>query len=798
MYNQISIITSSDDNPIHIRRVASTINHKAPTEWQYVTINIKDYKGKSAPPLFIEGTKVYVLYGTEVINAVLGSVRGRNAAIKKDGVWYVTLPNPSQLHIEQYKIAAAKQLIKAITIIDNFDTYDYPVIEKYVVQSADEIKTFVSEALKGYMFAFDFETNNELLVHSPTFRATCLAISYNPTFSWIIPEELLYDEASIKELSVLFDSDLIKIAHNIQFDLKILWKLNIKTRGRYSCTKLISFILDENSSNGLKECIDRDLPDFSGYDYGVSFVGDKEKLYTYAATDTCCTLILHCMYYKELIEDEYFYPMYRSIYIPAMEVLAEMEYNGALVDDTYLDEMIRKISVDIEDREQSLQELPDVKKYIVLHNEELTNKEIDALKDKIKVKSELKPDDHWIVKWQSKIDNIRKGGVVFYSFFDMGSPKDLGDFLYTSKGLSLPQPMRPEKQPNGRTKLVPSMSTDAGALNDIDHPITHSVQILRSLKQLLSTFYKSIRDKSINGKIYPTFNHIGAVTGRLSSSAPNLQNLPSRGKFPEILDIAKGVKKAFVAPDGYNVIAADLSQAELRTIAHFSGDETMINAYLNNIDIHAVTGQRIYKFATLEEFMASDVYKEGRQKAKSANFGIVYGISEDGYIIYVKDATGQDISLTTAKEHRESVFGAYPKLLTWHSRMEKEVREKGYVRTLQGLKRRLPDIYSSNRSEVSAAIRLAINNPIQGTIGLYALWVMVWLRHRYPDFQFFTTVHDSMVGYAPIGTENEIKGIIKETPYNLPTTLYFNFPEFIVPLTMDTEIGPTYGDLKEY
>lgn len=288
------------------------------------------------------------------------------------------------------------------------------------------------------------------------------------------------------------------------------------------------------------------------------------------------------------------------------------------------------------------------------------------------------------------------------------------------------------------------------------------------------------------------------IVNHNSSSAPNLQNLPSRGKIKEIVEIVKGVKRAFIAPEGYNVFAADLSQAELRTIAHFSGDNTMINAYLNNIDIHAVTGQRIYKFKNLEEFMASDVYKEGRQKAKSANFGIVYGISEDGYILYVKGATGQTIDKNTAKEHRESVFGAYPKLLSWHERMEKEVRQNGYVRTLQGLKRRLPDIYSQNKKDVAAAIRLAINNPIQGTIGLYSLWVMVWLSHRYPELKLFTTVHDSIIGYAPKGLEQHLKEGVKETAYNLPNQIYFKIPEFAVPLTMDTEVGPTYGDLQEF
>lgn len=508
MYNEIVILHDKDDSRVPLQRVASTIKHRATTEWQYVAIT------PTAKKQIDINAKVYILVGTKVINSILGSVRGRNAAIKKENIWYITLPNINLLHIDAQKIATAKQLIRAITILDNIETYSYPKVEVYVLKDVNEVRQMVDEALKSHVFAFDFETNAELLVHSPTFRATCLSITYTPHFSWIIPENLLYNADVIIELSRLFISDIIKGGHNIQFDIKILWKLGIKTKGRYFCTKLMSFMIDENTSNGLKECIDTYLPEYSGYDYGVSFIGDTDKLYQYAAIDTHCTLLLYCMFIRDIVEDEYFYPLYRSLYLPAMEVLAKMEYEGALVDESYLDERIEYIEADIERRTKDLQQIAEVKRFIIYKQEDLASKAAEDLYIKITKKKEENETNHWILKWQEKLSLIERGEVTFYDEFDMGSPKVLGEFLYTDKGLNLPQPLREERDSRGKKKLVATMSTDAEALNDIDHPITETIKILRSLKQLLNTFYRSIREKSINSRIYANFNQIGAVTGR--------------------------------------------------------------------------------------------------------------------------------------------------------------------------------------------------------------------------------------------------------------------------------------------
>ncbi len=796
MYSQIVVAYSSEDSIIPIRRIISTIGHEAVTQIRYVSVNLKS-KVKVAE---LADVKVVLLLGTEIINHELKSVRGRNAAIKKDGIWYLTLNNTSIMYQPEISIASALQVIKAIRIIEH--GFEYPKVERFTIPTLDYLKQVVQEAVKSDYIGFDFETNNKLLVHDPDFVATCLGFCFNPGWTYIVPQELLYTDGCSEILSDLFSCSAVKIAHNIQFDIKILWKLNIKVQGRLGCTKLMSFILDENYSTGLKEAVDRYLPDYSGYDYEVDFVGDTEKLYDYLAIDAHVALLLYSILMPEIVADPYFYPLYRNVYLPGMQVIAKMEYDGAYVDTEYLSERIAFIQNEIQVREAQFQEYPEVKRYIILRNEHLVETEIKTYIDKINVRSQKfdPTTDKHIQNWQSKVKALRAGEIVLFDFFNIGSTKDLGELLYTNMGFSFPRPQRPTGQwKNGKKIMAPSMSTDKEALEDLKHPIAEVIRVIRSFNQLLSTFYVSIHDKAIEGKLYASFNQTGTSTGRLSSSDPNLQNLPTRVHLPdEILKgVVKGVKKAFIAPFGYKVLAADLSQAELRTIAHFSRDENMIMAYLNNIDIHAITGQRIAKCETLEEFLASPDFKKKRADGKTGNFGIVYGISLDGYIDYVKSVTGDLITRETAQLHFDSVFGAYPRLLDWHQRMEDQVRDQGFVRTLQGLKRRLPGVYSESKRDVADAIRLAINNPVQGTIGLYALYAMVWISHRYPEFKFFTSVHDSMVGYCPIGLEKEISLGIKETANNLPTQLYLDMDELAVPLTMDTEVGDSYGSLEE-
>ena len=286
-----------------------------------------------------------------------------------------------------------------------------------------------------------------------------------------------------------------------------------------------------------------------------------------------------------------------------------------------------------------------------------------------------------------------------------------------------------------------------------------------------------------------------------SSSSPNLQNLPTRVTIddPEVKAVIKGVKKAFYAPEGYVVMQADLSQAELRIIAHLSKDENMINAYREGKDLHAITASRIAKMQDdFEAFLKHPDFKEFRNKGKSATFGLVYDISLDGYIAYIKAQTGNVITKADAQLHADSVFGAYPNIKKWHQQYKDLVTKDGYVRNLFGIKRRLPEIWSTDQQKVSSAVRLAINNPVQGTIGLWAQWLMIWLKFRLPkEVIIWSTVHDSIVLYVLTDLVEEVSEVIKELETEIPTQLYFDMDTLAVPLKMDIEVGDSYGNLSE-
>lgn len=794
---RLAIIINKDDNYNAVNRILNAINHPEIAKIERI------FEGATKKEL-TTGYSHVLLVGTEMIKKYLGAgVAGRNAVIQLDDVWYFTMPNPAALYTQSVAVRAANQVIRAIQSLDNPNFY-FPKIPKYEISTYAELEQLVNECLKSEFMSFDFETNNMLQTRHPDFKATCLGICFTPGFSWIIPHWMLYDKSCLVQLERIFCSkDLTKIAHNLSFDYKVLKRLGITPKGRYSCTKILSWLIDENTPNGLKEAVDWYLPDFSGYDYHVDFSKDVDQdLYEYLAIDAHVTLCLYCIFIKELSKDQALYVAFRNIYMPSLFVLAEMEWGGCYVDKNYLDEESVKIDNLITQRVNEIQEMPEVQGWVISKNKELVAEAIQELTDKIATRK-LKftnPDDRYILDWTDKIKKYKSGELYCIDSCDVNSPKVLAELLYTKNGFNFPNPMREDKGAKGKKK-VESNSTDKDALNDIDHPIGQKLRAIRTLEKMNGTYYKGVSDLVIDGKVYANFNQTGAVTGRLSSSSPNLQNLPTRVTIddPEVKAVIKGVKKAFYAPEGYVVMQADLSQAELRIIAHLSKDENMINAYKEGKDLHAITASRIAKMQDdFEAFLKHPDFKEFRNKGKSATFGLVYDISLDGYIAYIKAQTGNVITKADAQLHADSVFGAYPNIKKWHQQYKDLVTKDGYVRNLFGIRRRLPEIWSTDQQKVSSAVRLAINNPVQGTIGLWAQWLMIWLKLRLPSsVMIWSTVHDSIVLYVPTDMVEEVSEVIKELENIIPTQLYFDMETLAVPLKMDIEVGDSYGNLSE-
>jgi len=283
------------------------------------------------------------------------------------------------------------------------------------------------------------------------------------------------------------------------------------------------------------------------------------------------------------------------------------------------------------------------------------------------------------------------------------------------------------------------------------HPIVDKLLDYRQLAKLKSTYVDAL-PKLVNprtGRVHTSFNQTVATTGRLSSSDPNLQNIPIR------TDIGRSIRRAFVAGDPSSVIlSADYSQIELRVMAHISGDEGLIEAFLNREDIHATTTARVFGVAL------SEVSKDMRRKAKEVNFGIMYGIGAFGL------AGRLEISQAEARDIIDRYFARFPKVKQYIEATKASARELGYVSTLLGRRRYIPDIRSTNQAVRANAERQAINMPIQGTSADMIKRAMVdidrTIRERSLSSRMVLQVHDELVFEVPKREEENMRVLVEE------------------------------------
>jgi DNA polymerase-1 len=318
---------------------------------------------------------------------------------------------------------------------------------------------------------------------------------------------------------------------------------------------------------------------------------------------------------------------------------------------------------------------------------------------------------------------------------------------------------------------------------------------LRQLKKILSTYLEAILARmDRHHRIHGTFNQHGTKTGRLSSSDPNLQNIIKRTKYKKVEEAVAMVMRCFVPPARDKVVQADYSQAELRMIAHYAGEDNMLNAYNNGEDLHALTAATTLGIS-LDAFkkLPDDKRKRSRYEAKSTNFGFIYGMSPEGFKEYARTSYGIDVTLKQAQDRRKAFFSKYSKLPEYHKTYIAKAKKFGYVRTLFGRKVRLPEIYSNEQFKQGHAERNAINSPIQGTAGEMMIFAIALLYRRAPGLQTVNTIHDSLVYYG--GQYNDL---VKETMENLPMLEYFGRDVNTVSMAVDFEESESsWGELKE-
>jgi DNA polymerase-1 len=523
-------------------------------------------------------------------------------------------------------------------------------------------------------------------------------------------------KAVMQEFKAFFQaSQIVKIGQNVKFDLLMLAMYGIELKGKVFDTMIAHYLLQPDLRHGMDYLAEIYL-NYKTIHY-EDMVGGKGKkqmsirdvdielLKEYAAEDADITFQLKEILEKDLITQNLI-SLFEDIEIPLMRVLATMEMNG--------------VKINTEALKQSS---------IVLTEEMLLlEKEIHQL-----------------------------AGLSF----NVSSPAQVGEVLFERLRLD-------DKAKKTKTGQY---STSEDVLEKIrsKHPVIGKILDYRGLRKLLSTYIDALPEliNPSTGKVHTSFNQTVASTGRLSSTNPNLQNIPIRDAQ------GKEIRKAFIPEDGELFLSADYSQIELRIMAHLSNDINMIDAFNSGLDIHTATAAKIYKIAL------EDVNSDMRRKAKTANFGIIYGISAFGL------AERLSISRSEAKELIEGYFNTYPDVKKYMDNAIQSAKETGYVETIFGRKRQLSDINSQNSIVRGYAERNAINAPIQGSAADIIKIAMIRIQNRIVaeglKMKMNMQVHDELNFSVP---ENEIEAAKKLVVEEMENTVKLK-----VPLIADHGVG---------
>jgi DNA polymerase-1 len=683
-----------------------------------------------------------------------------------------------------------------------------PKIEVIIktIESVPEMHEAVEACHATGVCCFDLETGG-LKYWDKDYPITILAFSPQPGLVYCVPlqhaeapEYARWTETIMQMFLALLESPNVdKIAHNAKFDVHWLRRYHnvFEYRGRWYDTMLMAHILDENRKVGLKDLTRKLYPEYAGYE--LKFKTDNEwataplhQLVPYAAIDVHLTMMLRIQYEQELLKDDRLYRYFRSMSMPVMWLLEELEYNGMPVNRQYLEESVTWAEANIEQMEF---ELRTNERYLNYEKHRLTitmAAELEKLKEK---QAKHKEGAHYYKQYQTKIDAINRGEFEIEPI-NFNSPDQVEKFIYSEQGLGLRD----------------MGTTSRNVLKDFNHEWLDLLMAYKQMNKMLGTYYLPILNMiDENDKLHGNLNQSGTRTGRLSSSEPNLQNLPVRTplKNKTAIEAVKRVKRFFAATDGDVLLGVDMSQAELRTIANVSGDPTMIKAYLEGIDLHTLTASRIYG-CSYEDFLKlkvdkPEVFTLYRTMAKGANFGLVYGAGATTYMAYLAQNYGVIINPDEEKIHRAALFGVYRGLKPWHELYEAKLQKFGYVRTLFGRKRNLPDIFVKGNDRDawlvrSKALRNAINSPIQGTSAEYCLLAMVLIRWRLHNImKLINNIHDATYGTNKPKHNDFVAAVFGETFTKLPIELLFDIGKdrSPVPMGVDISVGPNWADLQD-
>lgn len=605
-----------------------------------------------------------------------------------------------------------------------------------IITNKQELKKLIQCCKQTGYASVDFETNAEP-IYNKSFKPTILSVTFQPGFGCSIPldhfETKKYTSSgwNWKKMlrkfgeEIIENPEVVKVAWNYKFDDQIFQKYNIYYRGACLDGMLAKYLLNEEKPNDLKSMVRRYLPEYGDYEKQDKFdkiPWDKkelEPLCHYGCQDTDYTLRLMLFFEKKLI-DLGLYNTYRNLIMTASRVLTSVEKNGLYVDRAFNQELLDSYLPKIEAAKEAIYNLPRVKKFTKRYNQSKIEKYIAKLEEEIE-NLDPRVDKRKIQSREQKIANIRAGVFTTKKELELirpvslGSSVDLPQLMYSEEGFNFEVI---KKNDSGKP------STDEETLTNLrltvkkpDSPkavFLDSLLELRGLEKMYKTYIEGWHEKTQDDdRLHGRFLIQGTTSGRLSSAEPNAQQIPKTSVDPNI-------KKQLVAPKGTLYIASDFSQAELRIMAHLSGDETYLNAFNSGQDPHLAIAATKYhvsydealKIYEDENHPDHKIWKVRRKQAKQIAFGLIYGIGAKLLAVKLSDPkSGIIVTPEEAQKEMDIFFGQHPKLKTFLKKQEKFLRKNGYLVSLFGRKRRLPQIYSSDRGEEAYALRLALNFP---------------------------------------------------------------------------------------
>lgn len=601
-----------------------------------------------------------------------------------------------------------------------------PVVHYETITRMDDLQRWIAGLSQAPYFAFDTETDalDYMQAHIvgvsfalPAGRAAYVPVAHDYLGA---PEQLSRTDVLSALKPLLESASHRKVMQHGKFDANVLAQAGIALQGIAFDTMLESYVLDSIATRHNMDDLAQKYLDYTTVRFediagkGVNQLTfnqiDIEKASFYAAEDADITLRLHETLWPQLAAEPSLQSVFESIEMPLVPVLSQIERNGVLVDAKVLHAHSIELSARIHELEQQA---------FTLAGEE----------------------------------------------FNLGSPKQLGEILYNK--LQLPAL---KKTPTGQ----PSTAEPVLAELALDYPLPKVLMEYRGLSKLKSTYTDKLPQmiNAATGRVHTSYHQAVTATGRLSSTDPNLQNIPAR------TEEGRRVRQAFVAPAGYRIVAADYSQIELRIMAHLSADSGLCDAFAKGLDIHRATAAEVFGVAL------DRVTNEQRRSAKAINFGLIYGMSAFGLAKQLQTGRNQ------AQEYIDLYFSRYPGVLRYMEETRKHAAEKGYVETLFGRRLYLPDINAKNAGVRQAAERTAINAPMQGTAADIIKRAMIavdhWLKDSRVDARMIMQVHDELVFEVAEKDVDTVRDSVQR--------LMAAAADLRVPLVVDAGVGENWDE----